>query len=86
MSSQADGQSAKRESWIAVGKHKIRIPTDIHTSISRLCESGRYSKHWDALLYAASIGFRVLEASPANHEINVDKSDRVLTFRVGDRG
>lgn len=68
-------ESSKRECWLVIGSTRVRIPRDIHSQMTRFCQRRRYSKSFDGLLYAASIGFTVLEMTENVNVINVTHRD-----------
>lgn len=64
--------SHKREAFVRIGEHKVRVPSDLHSRLVQFCDERRYSKQFDGLLYAASVGLRVLQTTESIKVINVD--------------
>lgn len=67
---------SKRERFIAIGKARVRVPNDLHIRLTQFCQSRRYSKTFDGLLYVASVGLSVLENAERINVIKVDRSDQ----------
>ena len=68
--------STKRESFLAIGKARVRVPGNFHARLTRFCQRRCYSRAFDALIYAASIGLNVLEAAEEVTVIKVNDCDR----------
>jgi len=65
----------KRESWLAIGKHRVRIPSDLHFDLMQFSDARHYDRAFNALLYCASVGLKVLGHGERLHVINVDTRD-----------
>ena len=68
------GDVFKREEFLAVGKHRVRVPADFHYALTSFCRARRYSRSFDGLLYAATVGLRLLAMISAVDEIKVEQS------------
>ena len=66
----------KREAWIVVGKHRVRVPSEFHADLTRFPQAHCYTKTFDALIYCASVGLRVLGAASPVHVISVNRGER----------
>lgn len=75
MAERSAALSEKRESWLVIGTNRVRIPTDLHSELTRFCKRRRYSKTFDGFCYAAAVGLKVLGVRDQFHVINVDESD-----------
>lgn len=72
-----ENEPTKREAWLALSeKTRVRIPVDIHFRLTQFCQSRRYSKTFDALLYCASVGLSVLQTAENVNVISVDNRDK----------